>query len=123
MQVLDFVGEPTFFAQLLEAMDQAGYRPAIMILNANFYDATFAENAGTFAENVHVRLQYTPLELAADNPATADYLELMEQYNPGRQGRPAGHAGAVGVPAVRPVGHGVRVRSSPASACSRRRAP
>jgi hypothetical protein len=82
VQVLDFVGEPTFFGQLLESMDQAGYRPAIMILNANFYDETFAENAGTFADNVHVRLQYTPLELAADNPATADYLELMQRYNP-----------------------------------------
>jgi hypothetical protein len=82
VQVMDFVGEPTFFGQLLESMDQAGYRPAVMILNANFYDRTFAENAGTFAENVHVRLQYTPLELADENPATADYLELMERYNP-----------------------------------------
>ena len=83
VQVLDFVGEPTFFGQLLEAMDQAGYRPAIMIQNANFYDSTFAETSGTFAQNVHIRLQYTPLELADENPATADYLELMERYNPG----------------------------------------
>jgi hypothetical protein len=83
VQVLDFVGEPTFFGQLLEAMDQAAYRPAIMIQNGNFYDSTFAETAGAFAQNVHVRLQYTPMELADENPATADYLEMIERYNPG----------------------------------------
>jgi Periplasmic binding protein len=82
VQVMDFVGEPTFFGQLLESMDQAGYRPEIMIQNANFYDSTFAENAGVFSENVHVRLQYTPFELADENPATSDYLELMERYRP-----------------------------------------
>jgi hypothetical protein len=82
VQVFDFVGEPTFFGQLLESMDQAGYRPQFMLQNANFYDRTFAENAGAFAENVHIRLQFTPLELADENPATADYLELMERYNP-----------------------------------------
>jgi len=83
VQVLDFIGEPTFFAQLLEQMETVGYRPAIMLQNANFYDQTFAETAGDFAENVNVRLQYTPLELADQNPATADYLELIERYNPG----------------------------------------
>jgi hypothetical protein len=82
VQVLEFVGEPTFYAQLLEQMDTVGYRPAVMIQQSNFYDSTFAANAGGFAENVHVRLQYTPLEMADENPATADYLELMDRYNP-----------------------------------------
>jgi hypothetical protein len=82
VQVLEFVGEPTFYAQLLEQMQTVGYRPAVLIQQSNFYDSTFAANAGGFAENVRVRLQYTPLEMADENPATADYLELMDRYNP-----------------------------------------
>jgi hypothetical protein len=82
VKVLEFVGEPTFFGQLLEAMDAVGFHPELTIENANFYDTTFIENSGAIAEGVHVRVQFTPFELADQNPATADYLELMERYNP-----------------------------------------
>jgi hypothetical protein len=83
VQVLEFVGEPTFFGQLLLAMQDVGYRPQYMIQQTNFYDETLVENSGAIAENVYVRTSYTPLELADENQATADYLELMERYNPG----------------------------------------
>ena len=83
VQVFEFVGEPTFFAQLLEAMEAVPYRPQVILQGSNFYDSLFIENAGDIATNVHVRLQYTPFELADENPATADYLELLERYNPG----------------------------------------
>jgi hypothetical protein len=83
VQVLEFVGEPTFFGQLLLAMEEAGYRPQVMLQQTNFYDETFIENSGAIADNVYVRTSYTPLELAEENPATSDYLELMERYNPG----------------------------------------
>ena len=68
--------------QLLEAMEAVGYRPTIMLENANFYDTTFVETAGDIAQNTLVRVQFTPFELADTNPATADYLEMMERYNP-----------------------------------------
>jgi hypothetical protein len=83
VEVFEMIGEPTFFAQVLEAMEQVGYRPQIIIQGANFYDRPFAETSGDIATNVHVRLQYTPFELADENQATADYLEMMERYNPG----------------------------------------
>jgi hypothetical protein len=54
-----------------------------MIQQTNFYDETLVENSGSIAQNVYVRTSYTPLELADENQATADYLELMERYNPG----------------------------------------
>jgi hypothetical protein len=82
VRVLEFVGEPTFFSQVLEAMEAVGYRPDLMIVNANFYDSLFAETAGDIAQNTKIRVQFTPFELADQNPATADYLELMERYNP-----------------------------------------
>lgn len=82
VQVLEFIGEPTFFSQVLEAMEAVPYRPEVMLVNANFYDALFAETAGSIAQNVHVRVQFTPFELADTNQATQDYLDLMAEYNP-----------------------------------------
>ena len=82
VEILEFIGEPTFYSQLLEAMEAVGYRPQIMIQPPNFYDTLFVEEAGDIADNTRVRVQFTPFELADENPATADYLELMERYNP-----------------------------------------
>lgn len=83
VQVFDFVGEPTYLGQLIVALDEIDYFPRYILLNANFYDRTFLETSGAIAQNTFVRLQFTPLELADENPATADYLALMDEYNPG----------------------------------------
>ncbi|MDX6233387.1 MAG: hypothetical protein QOH68_2406 [Nocardioidaceae bacterium] len=83
VEVLEFVGEPTFFGQLLEAMEAVGFHPELTIQNANFYDTNYLETSGAISDGVHIRTQFTPFELADDNPATADYLDLMERYNPG----------------------------------------
>jgi hypothetical protein len=82
VQVFDFVGEPTYLGQLLLALDEIDYHPKYIVLNANFYDTLFLETSGSIAENTFVRLQFTPLELADQNAATADYLALMEEFNP-----------------------------------------
>ena len=78
----EFVGDPQNFAQLLEAMQLVGYFPRVSSVGTNFYDRNFADLVGDFATGIVVRSQFHPLELAEDNPATADYLELMERYNP-----------------------------------------
>jgi ABC-type branched-subunit amino acid transport system substrate-binding protein len=82
VKAFEFIGDPAFMTQLLQAMDEAGYQPELILLQANLYDATFVELAGA-RDNVRVRTSFTPMELASENPATADYLELMERYNPG----------------------------------------
>jgi ABC-type branched-subunit amino acid transport system substrate-binding protein len=81
VRVFEFIGDPAFMTQLLQAMDEAGYQPDLILLQPNLYDATFIELAGA-RDNVRIRSSFTPLELADENPATADYLELMERYNP-----------------------------------------
>jgi ABC-type branched-subunit amino acid transport system substrate-binding protein len=81
VDVFEFIGDPAFVTQLLQAMDETGYHPELILLQANLYDANFIELAGE-RENIRVRTSFTPMELAEDNPATADYLELMERYNP-----------------------------------------
>lgn len=82
VKILEFVGEPTFYGQLLEAMEAVGFHPELTLLNANFYDFAFLDERGAIARGSMVRTQFTPFELAEQNPATADYLELMERYNP-----------------------------------------
>jgi hypothetical protein len=62
-------------------MDDTGYHPELIVLQANLYDQSLLELAGE-RDYVRVRTSFTPFELAADNAATADYLELMERYNP-----------------------------------------
>lgn len=83
VRILEFVGEPENLAQLQEAMELVGFFPEITIQPPNFYDANYVDLVSDFAPGVEVRTQFTPFELADDNPATADYLELMERYNPG----------------------------------------
>jgi ABC-type branched-subunit amino acid transport system substrate-binding protein len=83
VEVFEFIGEPENLSNLLSAMDTVGYFPEIIIEQTNMYDERLVELAGDFAQNVFIRSAYTPFELADQNPATADYLELMERYNPG----------------------------------------
>ncbi|MDQ3293618.1 MAG: ABC transporter substrate-binding protein, partial [Actinomycetota bacterium] len=82
VEILEFIGEPTFYGQLLEAMEAVGFHPALTLVNANFYDTNYLETAGDISDDTQIRTQFTPFEMADQNPATADYLELMERYNP-----------------------------------------
>jgi len=78
VEFFQFVGEGENFALLLQAMDEVGYRPEVMLVETNFYDETFLDAAGPAADGVYIRTGFTPFEEAADNPATQQYLDLME---------------------------------------------
>jgi hypothetical protein len=52
------------------------------MLSGNFYDGLFREAAADIAGNLFIQSQFHPMELAEDEKATQDYLDLMEQYNP-----------------------------------------
>jgi len=82
IKILEYVGQPADLVELNKAMDTAGWEPDLLMLSANFYDANYAELAGDIAPNLYIQSQFHPFELAADNKATQDYLDLMEQYNP-----------------------------------------
>jgi hypothetical protein len=82
IKILEYVGQPADLAQLNRAMDTAGWHPDVVLLSGNFYDATYAAEAGAVAGNTYIQVQNHPFEEAADNKATQDYLDLMAQYNP-----------------------------------------
>jgi ABC-type branched-subunit amino acid transport system substrate-binding protein len=82
VKFLHMVGEPENLALLEKAMQTDGYYPDVIIETSNHYDKKLTENGGAAIKNTWVTLGYTPFELASENKATQDYLDLMKQFNP-----------------------------------------
>ncbi len=82
IKILEFIGQPANMAALDQAFENAGYRPDLVLLSSNFYDETYKEASAGVAGRTFIQSLYHPLELAADNKGTQDYLDLMDQYNP-----------------------------------------
>jgi ABC-type branched-subunit amino acid transport system substrate-binding protein len=78
VRFLHLVGEGENFALLTQAMDEVGYRPELMLMETNFYDEGWVEAAGASADGVFVRTVFWPFEEADQNPATQQYLDLLE---------------------------------------------
>jgi hypothetical protein len=81
VKVLEFIGQPQNLIELTDEMDVAGWHPDVILLSGNFYDKLFAEGATT-ESNLFIQSVFHPLEMADENKATQDFLDLMEQYNP-----------------------------------------
>lgn len=65
---------------MLDAAAQAGYDP-IWVVDANAYLRSFAEwNASGNGDNIYLRSSFTPFEQAEDNPATQQYLDIVEGH-------------------------------------------
>jgi hypothetical protein len=77
VQFFHMVGEGENFALLLQAMEEIGYRPEVMAMETNLYDPGWLDAAGPAAEGVFVRSVFWPFEEADQNPATQQYLDLV----------------------------------------------
>ncbi len=77
VEFLHFVGEGENLAQLVQAMDEIGYRPEIMLMETNLYDQNFLDAAGGAADGIYIRTVFWPFEEADQNPATQQYLDLL----------------------------------------------
>jgi ABC-type branched-subunit amino acid transport system substrate-binding protein len=83
VKFMHMVGEPENLALLQKAMKTDGYYPDVIIETANHYDKKLTDNGGDAIKNTWVQMVFTPFELASENKATKDYLDLMKQYNAG----------------------------------------
>jgi Periplasmic binding protein len=81
IKILEFIGQPQNLIELTDEMAIADWHPEAILLSTNFYDELYREGATTDS-NLYIQSGYYPLELADENKATQDYLDLMEQYNP-----------------------------------------
>ena len=82
IKILEFIGQPQNLIQLTDEMDIAGWQPDVILLSGNFYDDLYAQGATT-GSNLFIQSVFHPMEMADENKATQDYLDLMDQYNPG----------------------------------------
>jgi ABC-type branched-subunit amino acid transport system substrate-binding protein len=80
-EIVYFVGSPyPNFENALTAADQIDYHP-IWYVDPNFYDESFAQwNTTGYADNVYLRESYVPLFEADANPATQQYVDIMNTY-------------------------------------------
>jgi ABC-type branched-subunit amino acid transport system substrate-binding protein len=78
VQWLNFVGEGEFLASLQQAMAEIGYQPTVTAQDTNFYDQAYLDAAGPAAEGTFVRTAFAPLEEADQNPATQQYIDLVQ---------------------------------------------
>ena len=83
IKILEYIGQPTDFLALTQAMDVAGWQPEVVLLSGNFYDAKYAEEGASIAPNLYVQSAFHPFNMADSNKATQDYLDMIDQYNPG----------------------------------------
>ena len=78
VQVLNFIGEPENLSQLLQSATEIDYHPDVVIEPTNFYDQSFLDSAGDAAEGVMAQTSFVPFEEAGDNPATQQYLDMVD---------------------------------------------
>ena len=82
VQVVELIGEPENEAQLVSAMATEGWTPEVVTMQPNMIDAKFEDEASAVAPEVAYARSAFPTFDMTDVPAMADYLELMETYNP-----------------------------------------
>ncbi len=79
-EMIYYSGQP--YPNLQNLLDDAAeidYRP-IWLVDANSYLQSFADwNATGNGDNVYLRTVFTPFEQAGDNPATQQYLDILEE--------------------------------------------
>jgi Periplasmic binding protein len=83
VEAFEMIGEPENMVALQQAMQTEGWYPTFTVLQPNYYDARYAEEGSTsVSEATYMRSPFPTFEMADEVPAMADYLELMERYNP-----------------------------------------
>lgn len=78
-------------ASLEEAMQSLGWWPQVQVGPPHLYATQFLQQLSVAPQNFYVYTPIVPLEDAAGNPATTQYLSIMKKYNP---------KGQVGFPGV-----------------------
>jgi hypothetical protein len=80
----EMIGEPENMVALQQAMQTEGWYPTFTHLQPNYLDEKFMqEGASSMSDATYMRSAFPPFDMADQVPALADYLELMQRYNPG----------------------------------------
>ena len=81
-----WTADPSALASLLKAFDEIEYHPDFVRASGNIYDPLLLAEAGEAADNVFLVGAHYPFldpDLVAENPATEQYLDIIDSYDPG----------------------------------------
>lgn len=82
VQTFELIGEPENYSDMLNAMESEGWYPEVIVAQPNMYEARVEEEAaGSLGQNIYVRTTFPTFDMADENQAIADYLQLMEDYS------------------------------------------
>lgn len=83
VEVFELIGEQEGMVSLQQAMQTEDWYPDYTTLQPNFFDERYvAEGASSVSQATYIRIAFPTFDMADEVPAMADYLELMERYNP-----------------------------------------
>ena len=82
VQVLAYYGNPYAFSAALKSMNDVGYFPKYIFQEGNFYDESLIQLGGDLLSKSTIFVNNTiwPFELAKDNPATQEYIDMLHAY-------------------------------------------
>ena len=69
--------------KLAQAMEQAGYKPDIFMMDVVAYDPGFVESGGSAVEGTTAFINFVPFEQAGANKEMQLYLKYLQQVAPG----------------------------------------
>ena len=81
-----WLGEPVNLAAVRKAMDEIEYHPDFVRTDANHYDDLLLSEGGAAVDNTYIRGSLYPFldpSLSNQNPATQQYLDIMDEFDPG----------------------------------------
>jgi len=81
-----WLGEPVNLAAVRRAMDEIEYHPDFVRTDANHYDNLLLSEGGSAVDGTFVEGTIYPFldpDLAKQNPATQQYLDIMTEFDPG----------------------------------------
>jgi len=83
IEALTFVGSPGNYALLAKAMTEVGYKPDLVLNEANFYTDLLVQPGNVKnAEGMSTRTVFVPFQETGGNKALQDYENMMSTYNP-----------------------------------------
>jgi ABC-type branched-subunit amino acid transport system substrate-binding protein len=81
VQGMELIGEAEPFTALLNAFEAEGWYPEWIVAQPNMLeDRVEEEAAGSGGQNIYLRSAFPTFDMADENQAMADYLDMMEQY-------------------------------------------
>ncbi len=81
-----WVADPGNLAALLKSMDEIEFHPDFVRTGGNAYDPLLLSEAGAAADNVYMATTHYPYldpAVALQNPATQQYLDIVDEFDPG----------------------------------------